>query len=93
MTSTDNRRSSFALKYLATTIAAISAETGECYILNESASSGPYLTIVVTFPLDITKTRLQLQNQLGSKNSPYRGMFRTAIGISECCKIQGKIMI
>ena len=40
MTSTDNRRSSFALKYLATTIAATSAETGERYILNESPSSG-----------------------------------------------------
>lgn len=87
MTSTDNRRSSFALRYLATTIAAISAETGERYSFNKSASSGPYLMIVVTFPFDITKTRLQLQNQLGSKNSLYRGMFRTAIGISESYKI------
>ncbi|XP_065910309.1 mitochondrial uncoupling protein 4-like [Dysidea avara] len=35
----------------------------------------------VTFPLDITKTRLQLQGQLGNKKAPYRGMFRTALGI------------
>jgi len=31
----------------------------------------------------MTKTRLQLQGQLGNKKTPYRGMLRTALGISE----------
>ncbi|XP_065063128.1 mitochondrial uncoupling protein 4-like isoform X2 [Rhopilema esculentum] len=43
----------------------------------------------VTFPLDITKTRLQTQGEIaahlaeasGKKPPPYRGMIRTAIGI------------
>ena len=45
--------------------------------------------IQVTFPLDITKTRLQVQGEVaahlaeksGKKPPPYRGMIRTAIGI------------
>ncbi|XP_072107575.1 mitochondrial uncoupling protein 4 isoform X3 [Mobula birostris] len=39
----------------------------------------------VTFPLDLTKTRLQIQgeaaDQLHKTSKPYRGMIRTAIGI------------
>ena len=43
----------------------------------------------MTFPLDITKTRLQTQGEIaahlaeasGKKPPPYRGMIRTAIGI------------
>eukprot|EP00048_Salpingoeca_helianthica_P018489 m.242123 g.242123 ORF g.242123 m.242123 type:complete len:303 (-) comp25228_c0_seq1:54-962(-) len=37
----------------------------------------------VTFPLDITKTRLQLQREAiaGGKQAPYRGMMGTALGI------------
>lgn len=44
----------------------------------------------VTFPLDITKTRLQIQGERASSlsttastNLPYRGMIRTAVGIVE----------
>ncbi|XP_071952972.1 mitochondrial uncoupling protein 4-like [Antedon mediterranea] len=40
-----------------------------------------------TFPLDLTKTRLQIQGEIGVKNSqnsaPYRGMMRTAAGVVE----------
>jgi len=45
---------------------------------------------IVTFPLDITKTRLQIQGERASTlstttgtNVPYRGMIRTALGIVE----------
>ena len=47
----------------------------------------------VTFPLDITKTRLQIQGQqeqllktAAGKNrrNAYRGMLRTLVGISMC---------
>ena len=36
-----------------------------------------------TYPLDLTKTRLQLQGEVaaGEKNVLYRGMFQTAYGI------------
>ncbi len=45
----------------------------------------------MTFPLDITKTRLQTQGEIAAQlaekgkvpKMPYRGMFRTAIGISK----------
>ena len=44
----------------------------------------------VTYPLDLTKTRLQLQGEIaaGEKNVKrgdvnYRGMFRTALGIAK----------
>jgi len=44
----------------------------------------------VTFPLDITKTRLQIQGERASTvpsttaaNVPYRGMVRTAVGIGK----------
>lgn len=47
-------------------------------------------SIEVTFPLDITKTRLQIQGERASTvpstttaNVPYRGMVRTAVGIGE----------
>ena len=80
----DRRRSSFALKYLVTIISSTAAESGEQTFRRAFCASHltlPSVIPVVTFPLDITKTRLQLQGQLGSKSSPYRGMFRTAIGI------------
>lgn len=37
----------------------------------------------VTYPLDLTKTRLQLQGEVasGDLSTPYRGMIRTAFGI------------
>lgn len=44
----------------------------------------------MTFPLDITKTRLQIQGERASTvpsttagHVPYRGMVRTAVGIGE----------
>lgn len=42
--------------------------------------------VLVTFPLDITKTRLQIQGEKASlasgvKIQPYRGMLKTAYGI------------
>jgi len=39
----------------------------------------------VTYPLDLTKTRLQIQGEVltsSGHSSPYRGMFRTAYGIA-----------
>lgn len=50
-----------------------------------------FLFDIVTFPLDITKTRLQTQGEIaahlaeesGRKPPPYRGMLRTAIGIGK----------
>ncbi len=37
----------------------------------------------VTYPLDLTKTRLQLQGEViaGESNVKYRGMFKTAFGV------------
>ena len=42
--------------------------------------------VLVTFPLDITKTRLQIQGEHASattkiRRRAYRGMFKTAAGI------------
>lgn len=59
------------------------------------AIAGPKLTFVlcsfssVTFPLDLTKTRLQVQGEAAAQGSgaaagqavPYRGMLRTAAGV------------
>ena len=46
------------------------------------------LSFEVTFPLDITKTRLQIQGERASclstttaRSLPYRGMIKTAVGI------------
>eukprot|EP00092_Neocalanus_flemingeri_P064445 GFUD01078204.1.p1 GENE.GFUD01078204.1~~GFUD01078204.1.p1 ORF type:complete len:337 (+),score=81.83 GFUD01078204.1:252-1262(+) len=38
-----------------------------------------------TYPLDLTKTRLQIQGEMasGGGNAKYRGMFRTAMGIAK----------
>jgi len=46
----------------------------------------------VTYPLDLTKTRLQLQGEVASGDTPlkYRGMFRTALGI---VKDEGLLML
>lgn len=52
-----------------------------CFFLSSSLSA--------TFPLDLTKTRLQIQGEaalarLGdgaTESAPYRGMVRTALGI------------
>jgi len=38
-------------------------------------------SVSVTFPLDITKTRLQIQGQFVTGRLPYRGMLKTAFGI------------
>jgi len=56
------------------------------YCLSAAAAT---VAETVTFPLDITKTRLQTQGEVaaqlaeksGKKPPPYRGMIRTAIGI------------
>lgn len=45
------------------------------------------ILIAVTYPLDLTKTRLQIQGELANTKdakmvkAPYRGLFRTALGI------------
>jgi len=46
----------------------------------------------VTYPLDLTKTRLQLQGEIVAGDSPlaYRGMFGTAVGIM---KEEGMLML
>ncbi|XP_077980372.1 mitochondrial uncoupling protein 4-like [Glandiceps talaboti] len=57
------------------------------YILSACAAT---VAELVTFPLDLTKTRLQLQGEAAaaaqngtSQNIAYRGMIRTAIGVVE----------
>ena len=49
-------------------------------------------SVSVTFPIDITKTRLQIQGQFAKGRLPYRGMLKTAFGIGrpgitsiQCC--------
>ncbi len=48
---------------------------------------GHFLIFAATYPLDITKTRLQIQGELGHcstvVSTPYRGMLRTAYGIGK----------
>jgi len=52
------------------------------YAMSVGAAS---IAETVTYPLDLTKTRLQLQGEVaaGEKNVKYRGMFQTAIGIAK----------
>lgn len=42
-----------------------------------------YVFIAVTYPLDLTKTRLQIQGEIATNNksTQYRGMLKTALGI------------
>ena len=42
-----------------------------------------HLCYLVTYPLDLTKTRLQIQGEGGSYCVPHRGMIRTAAGIGK----------
>ena len=50
-----------------------------------------FLSFIVTYPLDITRTRLQVQGEHAAikkgtiKAQAYRGMFRTALGIGKFC--------
>ena len=50
------------------------------YAMSVGAAS---IAETVTYPLDLTKTRLQLQGEIaaGEKGVQYRGMFQTAFGI------------
>lgn len=45
-----------------------------------------FLCSAVTYPLDLTKTRLQIQGEFSTKLSgkavPYRGLFATLLGIA-----------
>ena len=52
------------------------------YVMSVGAAS---IAETCTYPLDLTKTRLQLQGEVaaGEKNVKYRGMFQTAIGIAK----------
>ena len=51
------------------------------YVMSVMAAS---VAETVTYPLDLTKTRLQLQGEIASGDASvkYRGMFKTAIGIA-----------
>lgn len=48
---------------------------------------GAFVAEVITYPLDLTKTRLQIQGEIANKidakitTAPHRGMLRTGIGI------------
>ncbi|CAH1739025.1 hypothetical protein AGLY_006979 [Aphis glycines] len=50
------------------------------YIVSVVAAS---VAEILTYPLDLTKTRLQIQGEVASSSKPtqYRGMIKTAIGI------------
>ncbi|XP_063223550.1 mitochondrial uncoupling protein 4 isoform X1 [Bacillus rossius redtenbacheri] len=55
------------------------------YIVSVTSAS---IAEVVTYPLDLTKTRLQIQGEKnssrnGGANGPYRGMLQTAVGIAQ----------
>ncbi|XP_014243834.1 mitochondrial uncoupling protein 4 [Cimex lectularius] len=59
------------------------ADTLWCtYIISVFAAS---IAEVLTYPLDLTKTRLQIQGEVAAQNgthkTPYRGMLGTALGI------------
>ena len=51
------------------------------YVMSVGAAS---IAETCTYPLDLTKTRLQLQGEVaaGEKHVKYRGMFQTAKGIA-----------
>lgn len=52
------------------------------YAMSVGAAS---IAEAVTYPLDLTKTRLQLQGEIaaGEAGLKYRGMFQTAFGIAK----------
>lgn len=63
------------------------ADTLWCtYIVSVVAAS---VAELATYPLDLTKTRLQIQGELANKQdskittAPHRGMFKTALGIAK----------
>ncbi len=41
------------------------------------------ISVVVTYPLDLTKTRLQIQGEGGAVSAQHRGMITTAFGIGQ----------
>lgn len=49
------------------------------------------MLVSATYPLDITKTRLQIQGEVGHGttvvSSPHRGMLRTAYGIGRLISV------
>jgi len=49
--------------------------------------------IAVTYPLDLTKTRLQIQGEDATYKVAYRGMIRTAYGIGESVNIYVKLKL
>lgn len=80
-----NYADSFWCTYVVSVVAASVAEIRE-YRFVSFYSSNPLnarFSSAVTYPLDLTKTRLQIQGELATANKPtqHRGMFKTAIGI------------
>lgn len=73
MTQEDSSKSSYADSFLCT------------YFISVVAAS---LAEMATYPLDLTKTRLQLQGEIAAAaheniNVPHRGMLQTAVGIAK----------
>ena len=89
-------RDGFLFKYCLSCISASVAESGRLFV-NKFVQYKLYIFVQldsflfsVTFPLDITKTRLQIQGEKaslasGTKVQPYRGMVKTAYGIGMIC--------
>lgn len=82
------RLQSFLWKYSLSFVAASCAEFGKLTVM--ALYDEFFLTIIflVTYPLDLTKTRLQIQGELASekfnhavKHGPRKGMVRIALGI------------
>merc|ERR1719394_2049251 len=61
-------------------------DIGKLAVLKQSAMSVAAASVAefATYPLDLTKTRLQIQGEMksGGSNVKYRGMIQTAIGIA-----------
>ena len=93
-------RDAFALKYVLTVAASAIAEFGASVLIYvlliqvSACSQNNVLVLLytVTYPLDITRTRLQIQGEIHALGKSicrktHRGMLQTMFGIGETCML------